>query len=156
MQQTDYLTFLEFLDCVLEGMPSEDSLIFLLKRYQERLPECPKVAFRRNSLPDLNPDGGLLLVICAMYGLFVTSTMFEHRVAHKCSTRTGQIRRGAELSTDHHLVGSWVEWVGRLLDRLGKQKHIVRVNRECLVEPPVHAMFSSHLQEFFTCNGRGL
>ena len=67
--------------------------------------------------------------------------MFEHKDAHKCTwyQRTigrrsmidfvivssylrpcvldTQVKRGAELSTDHHLVVSWVWWQGKSLDR---------------------------------------
>ena len=32
------------------------------------------------------------------------------------------VKRGAELSTDHHLVVIWVSWKGKLLDRRGKPK----------------------------------
>ncbi|KAI3368244.1 hypothetical protein L3Q82_007964 [Scortum barcoo] len=34
-------------------------------------------------------------------------------------------KRGAELSTDHHLVVSWIRWQRRKLDRPGRPKHIV-------------------------------
>jgi len=37
----------------------------------------------RNGLLDLNPSGVLLLDYCAPYVL--NNTMFEHKVAHKCS-----------------------------------------------------------------------
>ena len=38
-----------------------------------------------------------------------------------------RVKRGAELSTDHHLVVSWIRWKGRKLDRPGRPKRIVRV-----------------------------
>ncbi|XP_013872670.1 uncharacterized protein LOC106523692 [Austrofundulus limnaeus] len=86
--------------------------------------------------------------------------MFEYRVVHKCTWHQailGQrsmitfviesldlklyvldtlVKRGAELSTDHHLVVSWIRWQGRLPDRPGKPKRIVRVKWEHLAEPP--------------------
>ena len=48
-----------------------------------------------------------------------------------------RVKRGAELSTDHHLVVSWIRWQRRKLDRLGRPTRIVRVCWECLAEPSV-------------------
>ena len=38
-----------------------------------------------------------------------------------------RVKRGAELSTDHHLVVSWLRWWGRMQIRPGRPKPIVRV-----------------------------
>ena len=46
-----------------------------------------------------------------------------------------QVKREAELSTDHHLVVSWIRWQGWKLDRPGRRKRIVRVCWERLAEP---------------------
>lgn len=48
-----------------------------------------------------------------------------------------QVRRGAELSADHHLVVSWIRWLGSLPDRPGKPKRVIEVNGEHLAEAPV-------------------
>ncbi len=101
--------------------------------------------------------------------------MFKHSVIHECTwyqNTLGQrsrfdfvvvssdlwpyvldtwVKRGAELSTDHHLVVSWIRWRGRLPDRPGKPKCVVRVNWECLAEPPVRGVFNSHLWKNFLC-----
>ena len=60
------------------------------------------------------------------------------------------VKRGAELSTDRHLVVSWICWMGRKLDSLGRPKCIVRVCWEqSLVEPSVREVFNSHLRKGF-------
>ncbi len=59
------------------------------------------------------------------------------------------MKRGAELSTDHHLVGSWIRWRGRKLDRLGRPKRTVRVCWERLAESPVREIINSHLRRSF-------
>ena len=60
-----------------------------------------------------------------------------------------RVKRGAELSTDHHLVVSRIHWQGRKLDRPGRPKRIVRVCWERLAEPSVREVFTSHLRESF-------
>ncbi|KAI3369506.1 hypothetical protein L3Q82_007721 [Scortum barcoo] len=61
-----------------------------------------------------------------------------------------QVKRGAELSTDHHLVVSWIRWQRRKLDRPGRPKRIVRVCWERLAEPSVREVFNSHLRKSFS------
>ncbi|TWW60624.1 R2 Retrovirus-related Pol polyprotein from type I retrotransposable element [Takifugu flavidus] len=63
---------------------------------------------------------------------------------HVLDTR---VKRGAELSTDHHLVVSWLRWWGRMPDRPGRPKRVVRVCWER--ESPVRRSFNSRLRESF-------
>ena len=58
-----------------------------------------------------------------------------------------RVKRGAELSTDHHLVVSWIRWQGRKLNRPGRPKCTVRVCWERLVESPVRVIFNFHLRQ---------
>ncbi|KAI3358336.1 hypothetical protein L3Q82_014777 [Scortum barcoo] len=55
-----------------------------------------------------------------------------------------------ELSTDHHLVVSWICWQRRKLDRPGRPKRIVRVCWERLAKPSVREVFNSHLRKSFS------
>lgn len=54
---------------------------------------------------------------------------------HVLGTR---VKRGAELSIDHHLVVSLIRGCGKTLDIPGKPKWVVLVNWECPDEAPVH------------------
>ncbi|KAK3521468.1 hypothetical protein QTP70_005774 [Hemibagrus guttatus] len=65
---------------------------------------------------------------------------------HVLDTR---VKRGAELSTEHHLVVSWIRLRRRTSDRLGRPKRIVRVCWERLADPSVRGVFNSHPWESF-------
>ncbi|KAI3363595.1 hypothetical protein L3Q82_001227 [Scortum barcoo] len=62
-----------------------------------------------------------------------------------------RVKRGAELSTDHHLVVSWIRWQRRKLDRPGRPKRIVRgllgTSGRAL---SVREVFNSHLRKSFS------
>ena len=60
-----------------------------------------------------------------------------------------RVKRGVELSTDHHLVVSWLQWWGRTPVRPGRPKRIVTVCWERLAECPVRRSFNSHLRKSF-------
>nr|XP_054589525.1 RNA-directed DNA polymerase from mobile element jockey isoform X1 [Nothobranchius furzeri] len=117
--------------------------------------------------------GVLLLDFCASRSLAITNTMFEHKDAHRYTWYQGslghrsmidfvvvssdlrpyvldtRVKRGAELSTDHHLVVSWIRWQGNMPRRPGRPKRIVRVCWERLAEEPVKTVFNSHLRQSF-------
>ncbi|KAI3375438.1 hypothetical protein L3Q82_021924, partial [Scortum barcoo] len=61
-----------------------------------------------------------------------------------------RVKRGAELSTDDHLVVTWIRWQRRKLDRPGRPKRIVRVCWERLAEPSVREVFNSHHRKSFS------
>ena len=64
--------------------------------------------------------------------------------------KTGTLT-GVKQPFGHCLVVSWVRWKGKLLDRPGKPKPVVRVNWERLDEVPVRETFNSHLRQSFSC-----
>nr|XP_054599407.1 uncharacterized protein LOC129163984 isoform X1 [Nothobranchius furzeri] len=101
------------------------------------------------------------------------NTMFRHKGVHMCSWHQDtlgcssminfvvvssdlrphildtRVKRGAELSTDHYLVVSWLRWWGRMPVRPDRPKRIARVCWECLAESPVRRSFNSHLRQNF-------
>ncbi|TWW80160.1 hypothetical protein D4764_10G0011900 [Takifugu flavidus] len=118
------------LEGVLEGSPSWGSLIPLgdFNAHVGNDSVTWRGVIGKNGPPDLNPNGVLLLDFCACLRMSITNTLFRHKGVHMCTWHQDalgrrsmidlvvvssdlrpqvldtRVKRGVELSTDHHLV----------------------------------------------------
>lgn len=68
-------------------------------------------------------------------------------ISLQCLTRplaSNLVTTVAEVSTDHHIVVSWILWQGRMLHRPGIPRCLVRVRSEYLLEALIYDIFLSH------------
>jgi exonuclease III len=126
----EYTTFLDEVTEALETVPPTESVMLIgdFNAHVGNDDQTWRGVIGRNGPADFNHNGRLLLDFCACSGLSIMNTYFQHRDVHKytwyretCGQKSlidlaivsaalraqvmdVRVRRGAELSTDHHLV----------------------------------------------------
>ena len=124
--------------------------------------------------PDINKNGKCLLQFCATNGLCIMNTFFQHKRIHKYSwyrDSSGQrslsefcialaelfsavsdvrVNRGAELSTDHHLVLCTLKALKPLKKRkIFRPRKTYRIKWESLTDKEVRTAFADNIASKF-------
>ena len=136
--------------------------------------ETWKSVIGRHGVAGLNENGRYLLQLCCSNGLRIMNTFFQHRDAHKYTwyrPSLGQkslinfcivsedlfsdvldvrVKRGAELSTDHHLVVCSLRFSKPWLNRQPKKSPVAfRIKWEALEDKKVRKQFTSSMSSKF-------
>ena len=128
--EAEYQPFLDEVDAALQRVANMDSII-LMGDFNAHVGTDSltwKGVIGRNGDSDLNTNGRRLLDLCCSNGLSIMNTFCQHRDVHKYTWYRGalgqrspidffivsadlfshvldvRVKRGAELSTDHHLA----------------------------------------------------
>lgn len=123
----------------------------------------------RNGAPALNANGKMLLHFCASSGLSIMNTFFQHKDIHKytwyrhaCSQRSlidfivvsadlfksvldVRVKRGAELSTDHHLVVCDLKLSEASITRRARRQNAFRIRWERLTKDDVRKTYADSI-----------
>jgi exonuclease III len=170
----EYPAFLADLDRGFERVKRDESVMLLgdFNAHVGADAETWKGVIGRHGDAHLNTNGELLLDFCAGNGLSVMNTYFQHKNIHKYtwyrdaltqkslidfiivsadlkrSVLDVRVKRGAELSTDHHLVVGNFRCNGRLPPRR-RNKAVMRVKWEMLKDSSVQENFAAAIAEKF-------
>ena len=131
--ESEYVPFLDEVLGVLEGIPGTNCIVLLgdFSAHVGNDAQTWKGVIRKNGDSDTKAQGRLLLNFCAGGGLSIMNTFFHHKDIHKYAwyTQVGRfgdpkiidrlfvvaddlrtsvmdlyVKRGAEMSTDHHRI----------------------------------------------------
>ena len=172
----EYTTFLDDVAEALETVPPTDS-VMLIGDFNAHVGDDDQTwrgVIGRNGSPDFNHNGRLLLDFCACNGLSIMNTYFQHRDAHKYTwyrETSGQrslidfavvsadlrsqvmnvrVRRGAELSTDHHLVVCRLRTQNLAKNTKTRGRKVYRIRWERLKEEDMAKNFADNVDQQFS------
>ena len=174
--ESHYEAFLEEVEVALGKATSSESLVLLgcFNAHVGIDNATWKGVIGQHGDPDINKNGRCLLQFCATNGLCIINTFFQHKRIHKYTwyrDSLGQrslidfcivsadlfstvsdvrVKRGAELSTDHHLVVCTL----KALKPLKKQKtfrsrETYRIQWESLADKEVRTAFADNIASKF-------
>src|SRR5699024_43640 len=162
--------FLDDLDQGLARLRCTDSLILMgnFNAHVGNDTETWNGVIGRNGDAHVNRSGELLLEFCASNALSIMNTYFQHKDIHKFtwyrdslaqrsiidfvivspelkrSVVDVRVKRGAELSTDHHLLVASIRCDGREPVRR-RGKAVTRVRWEALQDPTAREKFANEI-----------
>ena len=176
--ESEYAPFLYEVFDVLEGIQGTDSIVLLgdFNTHVGNDAQTWKDVIRKKGDSDINAHGRLLRDFCAGGRLSIMNTFFHHKDIHKYTWyRLGDsatqkslidlfvvsddlrksvmdvcVKRGAELSTDHHLVLCKLRLASSSrMQRIG-QKRENRIRWEALADEAVRRNFSENVDQRFS------
>ena len=174
--KSQYEAFLEEVEVALGKATSSESLV-LLGDFNAHVGidnGTWKGVIGQHGDPDINKNGRCLLQFCATNGLCIMNTFFQHKRIHKYTwyrDSLGQrslidfcivsadlfstvsdvrVKRGAELSTDHHLVVCTLKALKPLKKRKTfRPRETYRIKWESLADKEVRTAFADNIASQF-------
>jgi hypothetical protein len=170
--EAEYAAFLDEVDDALQRVADTESVLIMgdFNAHVGSDTQAWSGVIGRNGDPDLNANGAKLLDFCCGNGMSIMNTYFQHRDIHKYTWHrdtVGQksiidffvassglretildvcVKRGAELSTDHHLVVCRLRLPDSArLRRKGEPKKLYRIRWEALEDETVRGKLANDM-----------
>jgi exonuclease III len=174
--EPEYAAFLDEVQRTLQSVPRTEPVLLMgdLNAHVGSDADAWKGVIGSNGDRDLNAQGRHLLDFCASNGLAIMNTFFQHRDVHRYTWhRPGdpgrqrslidfiiasddlrpavldvRVKRGAELSTDHHLVVCSLRLaLQQRRPRPSRPKKLVRIKWEALADRGTRLRFAEDLAD---------
>ncbi len=172
--ENEYVKFVEEVALALESLPNTDS-IMLLGDFNAHVGNDDGAwngVIGRNGDASINSNGRQLLDLCANSGLSIMNTYFRHKNIHKYTWGNAagtqkslidlvivsadirelvsdvRVKRGAELSTDHHLVVCRLRCNHR--PTIPKVSKTIRIKWESLRDSNVAKEYADNIEQMFS------